>query len=170
MTLADNIALMRDGRIIQYAPPRELYDRPNDVFGGWFLGNPGMNFVENFMRSTGESGVIYSALFAQPLQLSSPPGDRLTLGIRPEHVRVSASVQPDAVAAQVASRAIVAGGQYLVTLSVGDVTLKAKVPAEIGRVLGEQAWMKLPLDRITLFGADGHKPDIALQAIHPSTI
>ena len=51
----------------------------------------------------------------------------------------------------------------LMTLSIGDVTLKAKVPAEIGRALGGQAWMQLPLERITLFGADGHKPDIVLQ-------
>lgn len=163
MTLADNIALMRDGRIIQYAPPRELYDRPNDVFGGWFLGNPGMNFVENFAQPASGDLVIHSALFAQPLQLSRAPGGALTLGIRPEHIRVSIGAQPDAVVAQVVSRAIVAGGQYLMALHIGDVTLKAKVPAEIGRALGGQAWMQLPLERITLFGADGHKPDIVLQ-------
>ena len=34
MTLADQIALMQDGRIVQCAPPRELYNRPNDRFGG----------------------------------------------------------------------------------------------------------------------------------------
>jgi ABC-type sugar transport system ATPase subunit len=169
MTLADQIALMKDGRIVQYATPRELYDRPNDVFGGWFLGNPGMNFVEKFARSIGGDGTVNSPLFAAPVRLSGRSGDQLTLGIRPEHVRVYPTVHPDAVPARVVSRAIVVGGQYLVTLQIGDATLKAKVASETGRALGEDAWVQLPLKRITLFGADGHKPDIALQAINSHT-
>ncbi|MFN3981081.1 MAG: TOBE domain-containing protein [Caldilinea sp.] len=169
MTLADQIALMKDGRIVQYATPRELYDRPNDVFGGWFLGNPGMNFVENFARTIGSDGIVHSPLFAAPVRLSGRSGEQLTLGIRPEHVRVYPSAHAEAVPARVVSRAIVVGGQYLVTLQAGDATLKAKVAAETGRALDETAWMHLPLERITLFGADGHKPDIALQAINPAT-
>lgn len=162
MTLADQIALMKDGRIVQYATPRELYDRPNDVFGGWFLGNPGMNFVENFAQSISNDGVIRSPLFAQAVQLTGG-GEQLTLGIRPEHVRVYTEAHPEAIPARITNRAIVVGGQYLTTLQVGDVTLKAKVSPETGRSLGEQAWVHLPLERITLFGIDGHKPGIALR-------
>jgi len=169
MTLADQIALMKDGRIVQYATPRELYDRPNDVFGGWFLGNPGMNFVENFARTIDNDGVVNSPLFAMPVRLSTRSRDQLTLGIRPEHVRVYPAAHAGAVPARVVNRAIVVGGQYLVTLQIGDATLKAKVASETGRALGEEAWVQLPLERITLFGADGHKPDITLQAIHSAT-
>jgi len=168
MTLADQIALMKDGRIVQYATPRELYDRPNDVFGGWFLGNPGMNFVENFARTIDRDGVVHSPLFAAPVRLSGRSGAPLTLGIRPEHVRVHAAAHPEAVPARVVNRAIVVGGQYLVTLQIGDAVLKAKVASHTGYALGEEAWVQLPLERITLFGADGHKPDIALQPINPS--
>lgn len=169
MTLADQIALMKDGRIVQYATPRELYDRPNDVFGGWFLGNPGMNFVENFARSISSDGTVNSPLFATPVRLSGRSGEQLTLGIRPEHVRVFAAAQAEAVPARVTNRAIVVGGQYLVTLRIGDLVLKAKVASDTGRALGEEAWVQLPLERITLFGADGHKPDIALQPVNLST-
>lgn len=168
MTLADQIALMKDGRIVQYATPRELYDRPNDVFGGWFLGNPGMNFVENFARTIDRDGVVNSPLFATPVRLSGRSSAPLTLGIRPEHVRVHAAAHPEAVPARVVNRAIVVGGQYLVTLQIGDAVLKAKVASHTGYALGEEAWVQLPLERITLFGADGHKPDIALQPINPS--
>lgn len=168
MTLADQIALMKDGRIVQYATPRELYDRPNDVFGGWFLGNPGMNFVENFARTIDRDGVVNSLLFATPVRLSGRSSAPLTLGIRPEHVRVHAAAHPEAVPARVVNRAIVVGGQYLVTLQIGDAVLKAKVASHTGYALGEEAWVQLPLERITLFGADGHKPDIALQPINPS--
>ncbi|MGD9291009.1 MAG: ABC transporter ATP-binding protein, partial [Desulfobacterales bacterium] len=37
MTLADQIALMEDGRIVQCDEPRALYNQPEDIFGGWFL-------------------------------------------------------------------------------------------------------------------------------------
>ncbi|MFM7171511.1 MAG: ABC transporter ATP-binding protein [Caldilinea sp.] len=164
MTLADQIALMKDGRIVQYAAPRELYDHPNDVFGGWFLGNPGMNFIEEFAQPAPSAEIIRSPLFAQPVRLSTPSSSRLTLGIRPEHVRIFPAAQPDTVPARVTNRAIVVGGQYLVTLLVGPFSLKAKVAPEIGHTLAEEVWAQLPFDRITLFGTDGHKPDITLQA------
>ena len=162
MTLADQIALMKDGRIVQYAPPRELYDRPNDVFGGWFLGNPGMNFIENFVQENQE-GVFTSPLFARPLRMLGTATGALTLGIRPEHVRVYPDAHPNAVPVRVLSRAIVVGGQYLLTLQVGDFVLKAKVAADVGRTLTQEAWVHVPLARVTLFGADGHQSGVALQ-------
>ncbi|MFZ9360594.1 MAG: ABC transporter ATP-binding protein, partial [Candidatus Nanopelagicales bacterium] len=45
MTLADQIALMQDGVITQSDSPKEIYENPASQFAGWFLGNPGMNFV-----------------------------------------------------------------------------------------------------------------------------
>jgi ABC-type sugar transport system ATPase subunit len=128
-----------------------------------------MNFIENFACDIDDNGVVRSPLFATPVRLSAHGDHRLTLGIRPEHVRVYDAAHADAVPARVVNRAIVAGGQYLVTLQLGDAVLKAKVAPDTGRTLVEKAWVQLPLERITLFGADGHKPDIALQPINPST-
>lgn len=167
MTLADKIALMKDGAIVQYASPRELYNEPDDVFGGWFLGNPGMNFIEHLFAQAGSNGVVQSPLFSRPLQLHGvAAGDReITLGIRPEHIKVSAVATGAGVPVAITNRAIVVGGQYLLSLKVGDQTLKAKVPAAAGQSLGSTAWMELPLERIRLFGKDGHKPEAALQMI-----
>ncbi|HRW06167.1 MAG TPA: TOBE domain-containing protein, partial [Caldilineaceae bacterium] len=89
------------------------------------------------------------------------------LGIRPEHVKVSAAQMGSAVTAQVVDRAIVIGGQTLLQLKVGDLTCKAKLPAGQGRDLGEEVWVEFPLDRVRLFGADGHHPDVALQPVSP---
>ena len=163
MTLADQIALMRDGEIVHYAPPRELYDKPNDVFGGWFLGNPGMNFVADFIESVDESGIIHSPLFARPVQVTGfDASDRYTLGIRPEHVLVSPERVSDSVLCTVQSRSVVIGGQYLLNLKVGERALKAKVPSAVGSSLRGDVWVTLPPERITLFGADGHKPGAVL--------
>src|SRR5205807_5129832 len=46
MTLADRVAIMRDGLLQQVGPPREIYDRPANTFVGGFLGSPGMNFLK----------------------------------------------------------------------------------------------------------------------------
>lgn len=161
MTLADQIALMKDGRIVQYAPPRELYNRPNDVFGGWFLGNPGMNFFEQILVP-GEGGLT-SPLFQGRVHLSGQiQPDQVTLGIRPEDVQVSGQAIPGGVTGQILRRSIVIGGQYLLQLKVGDRQLKAKVPGEQGAALGESVWVNLPPDKLSLFGSDGHQPDATL--------
>ncbi len=46
MTMADRVAVLRDGRVEQIAPPVELYDRPQTAFVARFVGNPPMNLVE----------------------------------------------------------------------------------------------------------------------------
>jgi len=70
MTLADQIALMQDGVITQSDSPKEIYEKPNSQFAGWFLGNPGMNFVPpEFIKVSGSK--ITSPLFTQTIDLGS---------------------------------------------------------------------------------------------------
>ena len=66
MTLADQIALMEEGKIVQCAPPRELYNHPYDRFGGWFLGNPGMVFFTATLSGGENHRVLESPLFPRP--------------------------------------------------------------------------------------------------------
>lgn len=170
MTLADKIALMRDGEIVQYDSPRELYNNPDDVFGGWFLGNPGMNFFEGlFAGNNGPSTNV--PIFTKPATLDGMNGNAgsLTLGIRPEHVRISAEQTPDSVQAQVLNKSIIVGGQYLLSLQIGDETngirCKAKTTSQIGRKLSDSVWAEFPIDQIRLFGEDGHQPDASLALV-----
>jgi ABC-type sugar transport system ATPase subunit len=152
MTLADNIALMRDGVIAQMAHPRELYDRPNDAFAGFFLGNPGMNFYEGVPL---RAGTVQSPLFAGRTAL---PGageidGQVVLGIRPEHVHISAEQQPGAVPCTLLSKSIVTGGQYLLSLQIGPIQAKAKIGGAAGSPLrvGDSVWALFPLDRVRVF-------------------
>ncbi|MEM2021907.1 MAG: ABC transporter ATP-binding protein [Zestosphaera sp.] len=46
LTLADRIAVMNFGVVEQVGPPLEIYNTPDSVFVGWFLGEPGMNLIE----------------------------------------------------------------------------------------------------------------------------
>jgi ABC-type sugar transport system ATPase subunit len=163
MTLADQIALMREGRIVQCDRPRELYNHPADVFGGWFLGNPGMTFFEATAGAIGAGFGVSGPLFAEPAPLVIEDGQasldgRLTVGIRPEHIQVLPSAGPGAVEGRLVRKAISIGRQYLLTIQVGDRFFKAKT----GPVLGAQLqpgpiWVRLPDERVTLFDGQGRR-------------
>ncbi|MBE9472744.1 MAG: ABC transporter ATP-binding protein, partial [Chloroflexi bacterium] len=55
MTMADRVAVMKDGLLQAYAPPDELYDQPRTLFVAGFVGNPPMNFVDvEVVRENGD--------------------------------------------------------------------------------------------------------------------
>jgi len=148
MTLADQIALMQAGVLSQCAAPRVLYDQPESEFGGWFLGSPGMNFLDPVgedgerVRFVGIAGAV-----------AVPPGGVVGLraGIRPEHVQVFSQVGAGRVAGRVVEDCITIGGQHLLTVSVGGVELKAKVPPDGGMAPGGAAYVECPAEHVMLF-------------------
>jgi multiple sugar transport system ATP-binding protein len=89
MSLADKIAIMHDGKLQQYAGPREVYDRPANLFVAHFIGSPGMNFLP-MERAAGGYRVKGSAMTVVPA-VASLERDVMTLGVRPEHVVLDAS-------------------------------------------------------------------------------
>jgi ABC-type sugar transport system ATPase subunit len=158
MTLADQIALMKEGEIVQLDAPRKLYNRPNDVFGGWFLGNPGMNFFEHRVEALDGGLGLKSFLFPAPLKISGLNGQaHITVGIRPEHVRLGCEPSKLAVAGKVRRKFIVVGGHYLVSVELGDQIIKVKVDPVLGRQIEKDVWIECPLEWITLFGPDGRR-------------
>src|SRR6266850_5880647 len=87
MTMADRIAVMRDGRIEQLGEPLELYDRPANLFVAQFIGSPAMNVFDGVFRSNS-----VSALGAQwPTSARAAEGQRVKYGIRPEHLEPTSS-------------------------------------------------------------------------------
>jgi hypothetical protein len=66
MTMGDRVAVMKNGRIQQCAPPQELYDQPANVFVAGFIGGPKMN-----LAGSGQGGGIWAA----PAQSITGPYD-----------------------------------------------------------------------------------------------
>jgi ABC-type Fe3+/spermidine/putrescine transport system ATPase subunit len=96
MALADRIAIMQDGRIVQVGTPHELYRRPASRFVAGFLGKS--NFIDGVVRhSDGSTLDIHIASIATVSAASTvrrADGQRITLAIRPEDVSVSARPAP----------------------------------------------------------------------------
>lgn len=162
MTLADQIALMKDGVIVQRDTPRELYAHPNDVFGGWFLGNPGMNFLALELEPRGDGMLLDSPLFPVPVQVRGISERKVQFGIRPENINVELQASPRAVSAELVRKAVVVGGQYLLAIKIGEQSVKAKVRPEVGQRVQKQVWVEFPLKDIIVFGEQGLKLDATL--------
>ncbi|MBP0617514.1 ABC transporter ATP-binding protein [Jiella mangrovi] len=153
MTLADRIALMRSGRIVQYDRPQVLYGEPTTEFGGWFLGNPGMNFVP----ATVSGGTISAPILARPLPAPGDlRGDRIAVGIRPELVRMAGIAGPDSVPAKLVDQAIGIAGRYLTKAAIGDTVVKVNTKGRPPAKLGETVHLSVPRERLMLF-ADGDR-------------
>jgi len=95
MTLADRIVVLSGGRIEQVGTPLELYHRPANLFVAGFIGSPQMNFIECRVVGTGPNEVLVDLPSGGTLAVPAAPdgirtGDALTLGIRPDHVRIGA--------------------------------------------------------------------------------
>ena len=91
MTMADRIVVMHDGLIQQVGAPLDLYDHPTNMFVAGFIGSPGMNFLPAAVRK----GDTLVAVLADGQALRLPDGmplkdgDVITIGLRPEHIRLA---------------------------------------------------------------------------------
>lgn len=92
MTLADKIVVLQAGRIEQVGTPLQLYDDPDNQFVAGFIGSPRMNFLPGVITHrvansmTVKLNTLNDAELALPISDSSAAvGDKVTIGIRPEH-------------------------------------------------------------------------------------
>jgi glycerol transport system ATP-binding protein len=156
MTLADQIVLLKDGEVLHQDAPRQVYDHPKQRFGGWFLGSPGMSFLEHSFDPA-EGGRIESDLFPFPVKMSdsdtitSPEKTNLRIGIRPERLRISPVLIPDGAKGSVRRKFRGVAGQYLVAIQLSKHLVWAKVANELGKKLGETVWVRCDLDAVAIF-------------------
>ncbi|SIR32647.1 multiple sugar transport system ATP-binding protein/glycerol transport system ATP-binding protein [Rhizobium sp. RU20A] len=149
MTLADNVALMKDGKILQYDTPSALYETPATEFAGWFLGNPGMNFPPAELSGA----TVKTPLSSLPLTASAtglPKGD-YRIGVRPEHVDVLVAPRPGSVPAVVRDMNVTIAGRFIVTLDVGGATVKAKTNGRPPVAVGAPAHIGIDPAHVSLY-------------------
>jgi multiple sugar transport system ATP-binding protein len=150
MTMADRIVVMDRGLVQQVGPPLTVYGDPANRFVAGFFGVPAMNFIDGAVESHGD------ALRFQASGVTLDPGRRerasagpVTLGVRPEHVRLS----PDGEGWPAAVSLIEPmGDETLVFLDYGGPALiVAKVDAEEKLAVGDRRRFTFRTDRIVFF-------------------
>jgi multiple sugar transport system ATP-binding protein len=153
LAMADLIAVMRDGAIIQVGSPLELYDRPATAFVAGFIGDPPMSVLR--ARTEGEALRIGDKLMAMPPELATraraadSPG--VLIGLRPQNVHVVPAGSGD-LEAFVYSHEMVGREQQL-QLSMGDERIRCRLKEPVKVTAGSPIGLRLSLERAKLFDA-----------------
>lgn len=147
MSMADRIAVMHQGRILQAASPVEVYRNPAARFVGGFIGNPPMNFLPTQSAGEGKWHVA-GETFAGPIH----SGGNLEFAIRPE------DVEP-ATAGFAATVRVVEplGAHTLVTTEVGGHLFRAVLDSTTDVKSGDTLKLKPKPDRIRWFDPETQK-------------
>jgi multiple sugar transport system ATP-binding protein len=155
MTMADKIVVLRSGRIEQVGSPLELYNRPANRFVAGFIGSPRMNFVP--VTASGDGGVKtrHGTRCALPAGLAATSGE-LELGIRPEHLSLSASEGALALPVSITQVEQLGGHALLYgTLPDGSTTLNAEVAGQHAARPGDNVTVYAPPGACHFFDAGG---------------
>ncbi len=149
LTMADRIAVLDRGRLVQVGRPHDIYDRPATTFVAQLVGSPRINLFAAH-RSAGqiwlEGGDI--ALVAPPLD-TLPPS--FTLGVRPEDI-VPGGDGPFAGTVVLTEPL---GVETVVHIASGQQTLVSTVPGLSPMRAGEQVRFAIASERLHFFGTDG---------------
>lgn len=89
MTLADTLAVLDGGRIVEVGPPKRLYAEPARARTMALVGFPPANFVEATIEQRGDEVWCRSELFAVPIETSAAAEGLVTVAIRPEHLHLT---------------------------------------------------------------------------------
>jgi multiple sugar transport system ATP-binding protein len=160
MTLSDLIAVMRDGKIVQFGTTKEIYRKPRDLYVATFVGKPKMSLVDGSLESSnGQVSFVSPDIrinLGAPgaVGLKSGTFSRVALGIRAEDVKISTNG-----AASDTGRSFKAtvqllepiGSDTFIELAAGDATVVARVAPDAGLKLGQTVNAELSPGRIHLF-------------------
>ncbi len=170
MTLGDRIVVLADGRIQQIGRPIDLYRAPINRFVAGFIGTPPMNFVEGSLREeNGQASFIAGGISIRlPREkiATAKATDSVTLGIRPEDLRVDSSGAASAGGGTAPPGEVLTGRVLLVErlggtshvhfdVEGGKTRMMASVVNDRLPDVGETITVRVPAERVHLFAADG---------------
>jgi multiple sugar transport system ATP-binding protein len=155
MTLAHRVAVMRSGRLQQFDTPLSVYDRPANRFVAEFVGSPGMNFldgqIDGTARAFSSDGIRIPLAESQLASLDRLNTiERLLLGVRPEHVRVSPVAHDGWLPAKVYVTELM-GSETFVFLTLGDKRIIARASGGFRAEVGSTAWLQLDISKAHFF-------------------
>ncbi|MDR3515184.1 MAG: sn-glycerol-3-phosphate ABC transporter ATP-binding protein UgpC [Azospirillaceae bacterium] len=151
MTLADRIVVLHGGRVEQIGTPYAIYHQPASHFVAGFIGSPAMN------RLDGRVGPAATVVFADGTtiavpDLDLPEGQAVTLGIRPEDLRVGSEAPEDGIRHRLAIDFVEhLGPAALVHGRFAGHDFVASVPRHIAFTVVEGLTFTMPVETMHLF-------------------
>ena len=154
LTFANQVTVIKDGRIIQTGSPRDLHAEPASPFIGYFIGSPGMNLLDCLYRDDsldfGEFSLPLSDKVKATLNGSGP---RYQLGIRPEFILTS-NEPKDGWIPWKADLVENVGSYKVVTLSSDGIKIKSRAHEHMKINAGDRVWINFPEEHFKIFDGD----------------
>ncbi len=161
MALADRIAIMDRGKVIQVGTPQEVYRKPKTVFVASFLGNPPMNLLPCKLDLLHKQVIINGS----PLNLQDTPqwmdvarvaqdGEELVLGIRPENITLHTEPAPMAFPGEMYVTQPL-GAETLLLLQVGESNVSVRLFTDEPPQYKGKLWIQPDPRRIFLYHSNG---------------
>ncbi len=155
MTMADKIVVLHGGIIEQVGSPLELYHRPNNMFVAGFIGSPKMNFVPVTVSAVKGKALTLSLPGGGKLSIPVPgttpaAGSRLTLGCRPEHIRLGGKGAGTVTGTIRAAEYLGSETMFYLTLEDGS-DISAKADGLATQKAGDTLVLELPVAACHLF-------------------
>jgi multiple sugar transport system ATP-binding protein len=164
MTMGDRVCVLKDGYLQQVDTPRNLYDRPDNVFVAGFIGSPAMNLLDVDLAPDGAH--LGDRTFPLPREtmakLAADNCTTATLGFRPESVQLVGEGQgfpfEVVVVEELGSDAYAYGTMHTSRSKEGDKLLTLRVDARKPPMKGETVHIQINPDEAHVFStADGHR-------------
>jgi multiple sugar transport system ATP-binding protein len=150
MSMADQVAVLRDGRVQQVGTPSEVYERPANQWVAGFVGSPRINLL----TCTAEGDHLVGTegwTLPRPRWTTAEQGRPLLLGLRAEDLSVER--RGDAALAGELYGLEPLGDRTLVDVKVGSELLKVKARPTVTGSPGDRLSVAVDLDRVHLFDA-----------------
>jgi multiple sugar transport system ATP-binding protein len=165
LTMGDRVAVLKDGVLLQVDTANDLYEHPESVFVGEFIGSPKMNVVAGTLEVTG--GQIFveclgvrcdvSQEFAGRLSSSATNGPVL-VGIRPHDLHVKGEAASDGPSVQVLIDICEhTGTEIFATVELGETKLIARLPRSPMPQPGQAIELAFNKERLHLFDVTSHE-------------
>lgn len=154
MTMATRLAVMKDGVIQQVGRPKDVYDFPENIFVGGFIGSPSMNFLEGALTENsfkiGDVDVKIPDKKMNLLRRLGYVGKEMILGIRPEDVKLN-NGDRKAEITTVVDVAELMGYETVVYSKIADQDLVARLSSRQGFQSGTMLDLVLDMDNCHFF-------------------
>jgi ABC-type sugar transport system ATPase subunit len=150
MTMADRIAVIRDGQLQAYATADALYDQPRTLFVAGFVGNPPMNFLEVEVSHEADGyharRVGFDVIVPDERGQKAAGRGQVVLGIRPEDVTLGAEGMPgEAYIVEPLGR------DDLIDVHIGDVSIHVLADPALRLKIGDPVQVSLDTEKLQFF-------------------
>lgn len=151
MTLAQRVAIMRQGVLQQIDTPKNVYNDPGNLFVAGFIGSPTMNFL---------NGDLKNGDFVAPgchiKKIGKGSRDKVILGVRPEDMKIVENAESHIEA--VLYSVELTGDQTIVTAKLGESDITVREDKDYEGVIDQTVKIKLDESKVFLFDAKtGHR-------------